>query len=124
MHTPLRIAIVEDEPAARRRLVQAIAADASLQVVAEFDNGRDALKWLEGQAPDVLLCDLGLPDLPCLTRPAPSQLLQGSAMKRPVPWHLWQVCWIEKKPCCSRTWPEPPQVGQVLGWVPGLAPLP
>ena len=66
MHTPLRIAIVEDEPAARRRLVRAIAADASLQVVAEFDNGRDALKWLEGQAPDVLLCDLGLPDLPGL----------------------------------------------------------
>jgi hypothetical protein len=24
----------------------------------------------------------------------------------------------------QRTWPEPPQVGQVLGWVPGLAPLP
>jgi hypothetical protein len=24
-----------------------------------------------------------------------------------VPWHFGQVCWIEKKPCCMRTWPWP-----------------
>jgi hypothetical protein len=59
-----------------------------------------------------------------LTRPAPPQSRQGSGMILPLPWHFGQVCWIEKKPCCMRTWPWPPQVGQVLGWVPGLAPLP
>ena len=42
----------------------------------------------------------------------------------PLPWQRGQVCWIEKKPCCMRTWPWPPQVVQVVGWVPGLAPLP
>lgn len=66
MNTPLRIAIVEDEPATRRRLVESLAADAAFQIVAEFDNGRTALKWLESHSPDVLLCDLGLPDLPGL----------------------------------------------------------
>ena len=58
------------------------------------------------------------------TRPAPPQALHGSAIIRPVPWQRGQVCWIEKKPCCMRTWPCPPQVAQVCGFVPGLAPLP
>lgn len=66
MSPPLRIAIVEDEPVTRRRLVEAVAQDPSLLLVAEFDDGRTALKWLEHEAPDVLLCDLGLPDLPGL----------------------------------------------------------
>ena len=42
----------------------------------------------------------------------------------PVPWQVGQVCWIEKKPCDTRTSPRPSQVGQVLGCVPGLAPVP
>jgi hypothetical protein len=33
----------------------------------------------------------------------------------PLPWHFGQVCWIEKKPCCMRTWPWPAQVVQVIG---------
>ena len=28
----------------------------------------------------------------------------------PAPLQAGQVCWIEKKPCCMRTWPAPPQV--------------
>ena len=42
----------------------------------------------------------------------------------PVPWQVGQVCWIEKKPCDTRTSPRPWQVVQVLGCVPGLAPVP
>ena len=42
----------------------------------------------------------------------------------PAPRQFGQVCWIEKKPCCMRTWPVPPQVLQVLGSLPGLAPEP
>ena len=45
-------------------------------------------------------------------------------MMVPAPLHAGQVCWIEKKPCCMRTWPAPPQVPQAVGEVPGLAPLP
>ena len=59
-----------------------------------------------------------------LTRPAPSQVLHGSLIILPPPWHFGQVCWIEKNPCWTRTWPLPPQVVQVLGLVPTLAPEP
>ncbi len=58
------------------------------------------------------------------TRPCPWQEPQGSEIILPVPWQRGQVCWTEKKPCCMRTWPIPPQVVQVTGVVPGLAPLP
>ena len=46
----------------------------------------------------------------------------ASGIILPLPWQRGQVCWIEKKPCCMRTWPWPWQVGQVCGLVPGLAP--
>ncbi|MNH18341.1 hypothetical protein D3C79_780400 [compost metagenome] len=42
----------------------------------------------------------------------------------PWPWQRGQVCCTEKKPCCMRTWPIPPQVGQVDGVEPFFAPLP
>ena len=60
----------------------------------------------------------------CLMRPVPWQSLHGEVIILPLPWQRGQVCWIEKKPCCMRTWPCPPQVGQVVGLVPGLAPEP
>ncbi len=59
-----------------------------------------------------------------LIRPAPWQVGHGSGTTLPVPWHCGQVCWIEKKPCDTRTSPRPWQVGQVCGFVPGFAPLP
>ena len=43
---------------------------------------------------------------------------------RPDPPQWWQVRAMEKKPWVSRISPEPPQVGQARGPVPGLAPLP
>ena len=60
----------------------------------------------------------------CLTRPAPVQVGHGSLIILPLPWHLGHVCCTEKKPCCIRTWPCPPQVEQVVGCVPGRAPEP
>ncbi len=57
-------------------------------------------------------------------RPAPRHEAHGSLTIFPVPWHVGQVCWIEKKPCEMRTVPEPWQVSQVLGCVPGFAPEP
>jgi len=65
MNSLLRVAIVEDEPATRQRLVAALGAE-DIEVMAEFGNGQQALKWLDDHAPDVLLCDLGLPDVPGL----------------------------------------------------------
>ena len=43
-------------------------------------------------------------------------------MTWPRPWQVGQVRSTVKKPDCERTAPTPPQVLQVLGDVPGLAP--
>ncbi len=45
-------------------------------------------------------------------------------MTLPRPWQFGQVRSIEKKPCVARTRPWPPQVGQVFGFEPALAPEP
>lgn len=60
------VALVEDDPAARQRFEQAIQAAPDLRLVASFEFGKDALSWLENHRPDVLLTDLGLPDIPGL----------------------------------------------------------
>src|SRR2546422_8730108 len=59
-----------------------------------------------------------------LTRPLPLQVLQGVGITLPLPWHRGQVCAIENGPCETRTWPAPRHDGQVVGCVPGFAPLP
>jgi DNA-binding NarL/FixJ family response regulator len=63
---PVRVAMVEDDPGTRERFAKAIASDSRLALVVSFDKGRDCLNWLEHNAPDVLLSDLGLPDVPGL----------------------------------------------------------
>ena len=57
-------------------------------------------------------------------RPWPPQLPQGSEITWPLPWQVGQVRSTVKKPCEALTAPAPPQVPQVLGAVPGLAPVP
>ena len=62
----IRVALVEDDPLCRERLEGALNDSPDTEVVASFGEGKPALAWLESNAPDVLLCDLGLPDLPGL----------------------------------------------------------
>src|SRR5882672_8036990 len=57
------VALVEDDRETRARLVSSIRAQASLELVAEYATGSEALAGLESCAPDVLLVDLGLPDI-------------------------------------------------------------
>ena len=59
-----------------------------------------------------------------MTRPWPPQAPQGSEMTWPRPWQVGQVRSTVKKPDCERTAPAPPQVPQVLGLDPALAPVP
>ncbi|SPS01003.1 response regulator [Cupriavidus taiwanensis] len=63
MASTTRVLIVEDDPLALRRLVQAVdlhAADAAVAGCAS--TVAEAQAWLAQHQPDVLLCDLGLPD--------------------------------------------------------------
>src|SRR5207248_4907338 len=57
------VALVEDDRDTRARLASSIRAQPSLALVAEYANGAEALAGLDSGAPDVLLVDLGLPDV-------------------------------------------------------------
>ena len=57
------ILIVEDEPEFLRRFSDAVLGDAHLQLLAAVPSGAAALAVLNTQVPDVLLVDLGLPDM-------------------------------------------------------------
>jgi DNA-binding NarL/FixJ family response regulator len=63
---PITVALVDDDPAMRERVGEAIALDPQLSLMASFADARSMLAWLETSAPDVLLVDLGLPDTPGL----------------------------------------------------------
>lgn len=55
--------IVEDDRAIRERFAKAIAADARAMLVEQAATGREAIARLAIVRPDVLLVDLGLPDI-------------------------------------------------------------
>src|SRR6185503_3787361 len=57
------VALVEDDSATRERLAASVRAQKSLLLVAEYTHGAQALAGLALHAPDVLLVDLGLPDM-------------------------------------------------------------
>ncbi len=57
-----RIAIVEDDPGAHDRLVQAIETADDLVLVAAAANLAEGRRLVEAGGYDVLICDLGLPD--------------------------------------------------------------
>ncbi len=58
-----RVLIVEDDAAFRRRYAQMLAHDPAFEVVASVDSGGEGLAMLDLRKPDVLLIDLGLPDI-------------------------------------------------------------
>jgi DNA-binding NarL/FixJ family response regulator len=60
---PIRIAVVEDDLASRKLLVSTLQADPDYVVVAEFSEGKAAVAAVPHLAPDIVLVDLGLPDI-------------------------------------------------------------
>jgi DNA-binding NarL/FixJ family response regulator len=61
--TTIRVLIVEDEPEFMRRFSNAVLADPGLSLQAAVASGRAAQAMLDAQPPDVMLLDLGLPDI-------------------------------------------------------------
>jgi DNA-binding NarL/FixJ family response regulator len=59
----VRVMIVEDDPAMLERFAAALVHDPRTKVVEKVRSGRDALARLLLVTPDVLLVDLGLPDI-------------------------------------------------------------
>ena len=60
---PTRVLIVEDEPEFLRRFADAVIADPDLHLVAAVASGKAGRALLDAEAVDVLLVDLGLPDM-------------------------------------------------------------
>ena len=69
----MRVLIVDDEPLARRRLVQLLAARPDVEIAGEAESGREALKLVELLRPDVLLLDIEMP------------VVDGLAVLKPLP---------------------------------------
>jgi len=59
----LKVMIVEDDPVFLNRFCGIVAADVDLELFAAVPNGAAALDALSRDAPDVVLVDLGLPDM-------------------------------------------------------------
>jgi two-component system LytT family response regulator len=63
MTLPLRAAIVDDEPLARARLGRLLAAEADVEVVAEYGDGPSAAAGLRALPVDVLFLDVRMPQV-------------------------------------------------------------
>ncbi len=57
------VLIVEDEPEFLRRFSEAVLADGGLRLIGAVSTGAAGLALLDAQPPDVMLVDLGLPDM-------------------------------------------------------------
>lgn len=62
--TTVRVALVEDNPTTRARLMQVLRSEPSVDLAYVCDCATDMMRWLDQNTPDVLLVDLGLPDRP------------------------------------------------------------
>lgn len=62
----ISVALVEDEAGTRERLVQALGQTSRLCLAHAASTGQELLDWLGDNSVDVLLVDLGLPDIPGL----------------------------------------------------------
>jgi len=60
---PLRVMVVEDDPDTLERFTQALERDPRVRPAARTRLGREAVARLAEVCPDVLLVDLGLPDV-------------------------------------------------------------
>ena len=75
---PTTVAVVEDDPHAQARMVKVMAQDPSLRLSYNTDSGSELLKWFADNPVDVLLVDLGLPDIPGI------RVIKACATRRPA----------------------------------------
>lgn len=59
----IRIMMVDDHRLLRETLAAPLAAEPDFDVVAQVGSAKEALDWLSQDCPDILLLDIGLPDM-------------------------------------------------------------
>jgi DNA-binding NarL/FixJ family response regulator len=60
---PIRVLCVDDHPLIRKGIASILAHEPDMQLVAEAENGRDAIDAFRAVRPDVTLMDLRMPEL-------------------------------------------------------------
>jgi len=63
MSTKIKTLIVDDEPLARRNLRLLLAKDPQIEVLDECRNGREAVKAINAQSPDLIFLDIQMPEM-------------------------------------------------------------
>ncbi len=63
MKSKATVMIVDDHPLFRKGLTQLLALEDDLDVVAEFNNGQDAVDFAHHHEPDLIILDLNMPDI-------------------------------------------------------------
>jgi len=58
-----KIVLADDYPPVRRMIREIIVAQPDLQVVGEFNDGRELLKYLKSEAVHLILMDISMPNL-------------------------------------------------------------
>src|SRR5918997_4926579 len=59
----IRVVVADDFPLVREGVVRALNQDPGIEVVAQAENGQEALDVAEQLQPDVMILDLRMPDL-------------------------------------------------------------
>ncbi len=59
----IRVVVADDFPLVREGVARALSADPAIEVIAQAENGHDALTIAEDLRPDVMILDLRMPDL-------------------------------------------------------------
>jgi two-component system, LytTR family, response regulator len=59
----IRALIVDDEPLAREKIIDLLAADVGIEIIGECADGLSAVAAIEAQAPDLLFLDVQMPEL-------------------------------------------------------------
>ena len=60
---PTRVLIVDDEPLARAHMRELLAEAGGVEVIGECGDGRDAVRRIREEAPDLVLLDIQIPEL-------------------------------------------------------------